>query len=213
MAASYACVMRHRGRIGETGLMETSPVAPDPAAVDRPGRELDVSYADLRAAPADAAAVIALVARPGVDLRETVAEAVLDVEDGMAGDGWKARGGARQPGTPADVEAQLTLMSTRVLAAIEPDPARWPLAGDQVLLDLDLSEANLPVGTRLAIGDAEVVVTARPHTGCAKFAARFGHDALRWISTPEGRALRMRGMYVRVLRSGTVRTGDIVRKL
>jgi hypothetical protein len=129
------------------------------------------------------------------------------------GDDWQARGSWETTGRPANLDAQLTLMSTRVLAAMEPDPGRWPIAGDQVYVDLDLSEANLPAGTRLLVGDAEVEVTPLPHTGCAKFAARFGHDALRWISTPEGRALRMRGMYVKVVRSGTVRVGDAVRRL
>lgn len=182
-------------------------------SVARPSRDLDPTYAGLRAAPRDAATVTLLVARPGVDARETVTEAVLDVEQGMVGDDWQARGSWERKGDRANVDAQLTLMSTRVLAAMEPDETRWPLAGDQVYLDLDLSEENLPVGTRLALGSAEVVVTALPHTGCKKFAARFGQDALRWISTHEGRALRMRGMYVRVVRGGTVRVGDVVRKL
>lgn len=181
--------------------------------VAQPSRDLDPTYADLRAAPRDAAVVTLLVARPGVDQRQAVTEAVLEVEEGMVGDDWKARGSWKVKGAPASVEAQLTLMSTRVLAAMEPDPSRWPLAGDQVYLDLDLSEENLPAGTRLAVGMAEVEVTALPHTGCSKFAARFGQDALRWISTPEGRALRMRGMYVRVVRAGAVRVGDVVRKL
>jgi MOSC domain-containing protein YiiM len=99
-----------------------------------------------------------------------------------------------------------------VLAAIEPDRSRWPLAGDQLYLDLDLSEANLPPGTRLAIGEAVVEVTELPHTGCVQFSARFGADALRWISTPAGRAMRMRGMYVRVVSGGAISAGDIVRK-
>ncbi len=188
---------------------------PTPAAAtdqQAPDRVLDPTYADLRAAPRDAAPVLSLVARPGTDERVTVTEAVLDEVEGMVGDDWRARGSWSKAGQEANLEAQLTLMSTRVLAAIEPDPSRWPIAGDQVLLDLDLSEENLPAGTRLLLGDAEVEVTALPHTGCSKFAARFGRDALRWISTHEGRALRMRGMYVRVVRSGTVRTGDIVRK-
>jgi hypothetical protein len=187
--------------------------AMDAETATRPARDFDPTYADVRNAPKDSAIVTLLVARPGTDLRETVTEAVLDVEQGMVGDDWMARGSWKKAGTPANVEAQVTLMSTRVLAAMEPDESRWPIAGDQVYLDLDLSEENLPVGTRLLVGDAEVEVTALPHTGCSKFASRFGHDALRWISTHEGRALRMRGMYVRVLRTGTVHVGDVVRRL
>jgi MOSC domain-containing protein YiiM len=103
-------------------------------------------------------------------------------------------------------------MSTRVLAAVEPDRARWPLAGDQLLVDADLSMANLPPGTRIAVGEAVLEVSETPHTGCAKFSARFGSDALRWINSPVGRELRMRGVNARVVRGGTVRVGDVLRK-
>ena len=178
-----------------------------------PTRDLDQHTAHVRAAPRDAAVVELIVARPGTDQREVVTSARLTPEDGLVGDHWLARGSWKKPGAAADLEAQLTLMSTRVLAALEPDPARWPLAVDQLYVDMDLSESNLPPGTRLAIGEAEVVVTELPHTGCAKFASRFGRDALRWISTHEGLALRMRGMYVQVTREGAVRTGDTVRRV
>ena len=99
-----------------------------------------------------------------------------------------------------------------MLAAIEPDRSRWPLAGDQLYVDLDLGEANLPAGTRLRVGEAIVEVSAKPHTGCAKFGARFGSDALRWINGPEGRRLRMRGINARVVSAGVVRPGDAVRR-
>ena len=154
-----------------------------------------------------------IVRRPGRDVRELVEQAVLDPDRGLVGDDWLARAGGSADDPSVDRDAQITLMSTRVLAAIEPDPSRWPLAGDQIYLDLDLGIENLPAGTRLAIGDAVVEVTPKEHTGCAKFAARFGHDALRWVSTPAGRALRMRGMYVRVVTGGQVRVGDVVRKV
>jgi hypothetical protein len=139
-------------------------------------------------------------------------EAILDVTSGLVGDGWLARGSRAMSDGAANPAAQLTLMSTRVLAAIEPDRTRWPLAGDQLHLDLDLSLENLPAGTRLTVGSAVLEVTELPHTGCAQFSARFGADALRWISTPTGRANRMRGMYVRIVTGGTLRLGDIVRK-
>jgi MOSC domain-containing protein YiiM len=178
-----------------------------------PARDLERQTAHVRAAPRDGATVTLIVTRPGTDQREVVASAQLTPEDGLVGDHWLARGSAKMPGGGANPEAQLTLMSTRVLGAFEPDPARWSLAGDQIYLDMDLSEANLPPGTRLVVGEAEVVVTELPHTGCVKFAGRFGNDALRWISTHEGRSLRMRGMYVKVVRAGAVHTGDTVRRI
>jgi hypothetical protein len=181
-------------------------------APPRRDRDFAEHTARVAAAPRDAATVELIVRRPDRDGREVVAEARLDPLEGLVGDGWRARGSSSTPDGSADPLSQLTLMSTRVLAAIEPDPARWPLAGDQLYADLDLGVENLPPGTRLRVGEALVEVTERPHTGCAKFAARFGHDALRWISTPTGRALRMRGMYVRVLEAGTVRVGDAVHR-
>lgn len=177
-----------------------------------PARDLDVFLEDVKTAPRDAGPLVSIVRRPDTDLREVAEEAVLSIDDGLVGDGWRARGSRHTPDGSADTDAQLTLMSTRVLSAICPERARWPLAGDQLLVDLDLSEENLPPGTRLTVGEAELEVTALPHTGCAKFSARFGSDALRWINTPTGRGLRMRGMYVKVVRGGTIRVGETVRK-
>lgn len=175
-------------------------------------RDLDRHLDHVLASPRDAAPLELIVARPGPGQREILDQAVLDVANGLVGDTWLTRGSRSTPDHAANPAAQLTLMSTRVLAAIEPDRSRWPLAGDQLYLDLDLSADNLPVGTLLTIGTALLEVTELPHTGCAQFSARFGADALRWISNPIGRAQRMRGMYVRVVTGGTVRLGDIVRR-
>ena len=151
--------------------------------------------------------------RPAVDERESLEVARLDAAVGLEGDGWFDRGSSRMPGGRANPESQVTLMSTHVLAAIEPDPSRWRLAGDQLYVDVDLSIAALPPGSRLAIGEAVVELSETPHTGCAKFSARFGSDALRWINSPRGRELRMRGANARVVRAGVVRVGDRVRPL
>jgi MOSC domain-containing protein YiiM len=177
-----------------------------------PDRDLDRHLDHVRAAPRDGGAVALIVRRPAVDEREAVAEAVLDVADGLVGDGWLARGSRSPPAVSADPQAQVTIMSTRVLAAIEPDASRWPLAGDQLYLDMDLSVGNLPPGTRLAVGSAVVEVSETPHTGCSKFSARFGSDAQRWINSPAGRELRMRGLNARIVQGGVVRVGDTVRK-
>ncbi len=191
---------------------DTSPMEPTTPPDRVPTRDLDQHLDHVLASPRDAAPLELIVARPGPGERTILEEAVLDAEEGLVGDTWLARGSRSTPDHSALPAAQLTLMSTRVLAAIEPDRSRWPLAGDQLHLDLDLSEENLPAGTRLTIGTVELEVTDLPHTGCAQFSARFGADALRWISTPVGRANRMRGMYVRIVTGGTVRLGDIVRK-
>ena len=104
-------------------------------------------------------------------------------------------------------------MNARVATLLAGDPAAWAAAGDQLYVDLDLAESNLPPGTRLVIGEAVLEVSATWHTGCAKFSARFGPDALRFVSTKEGRALRLRGLNATVVQGGSIRAGDEVRKV
>ena len=118
-----------------------------------------------------------------------------------------------QPDGSANPDAQLTLMNARAAAVITGSPERWPLAGDQLYVDLDLSIENLPAGTQLAVGDAVVEVTAEPHTGCAKFSARFGTEALKFVNKSPGRELRLRGVNTRVVTPGAVRAGDAISKL
>lgn len=176
-------------------------------------RDFSPSLADVQAAPADDGRVELLVRRPGVDQRELLSEAMLDTRVGVVGDDWVSRGSGMTPDGSPDPQAQLTLISTRVLRAIEPDADRWPLAGDQIYVDFDLRIEGLPAGSRLAIGSAVIEVSETPHTGCAKFSARFGSDALRWINSPLGRAHRMRGLNARIVQGGTVRVGDRVRRV
>ncbi len=108
---------------------------------------------------------------------------------------------------------QITIINARAIALISPDPDRRPLAGDQLHVDLDLSLENLPPGTRLAIGSAVVEVTAQPHSGCKKFSARFGSEARRFVTSPEGSALRMRGVNAKVVQPGTITQGATVTRL
>ena len=174
-----------------------------------PGTRFDPQIDAVHDAPLDNGRLELIVRRPAVEVREILEEARLDLELGLVGDRWATRDKER---TPSYLAAQLTLIGTRLLAAIEPDRARWPLAGDQLYVDLDLCEGHLPVGSRLAIGSAIIEVSDEPHTGCAKFSARFGSEALRWINSPTGRAHRLRGLNARVVRPGTVRRGDTVRR-
>ena len=170
--------------------------------------ELEAMIDGIRDAPADTGVVELIVRRPEADEREVVSEVRLDVDEGLVGDSWRARGNRHTPDGSADPEAQLTVMNARAADAVAGDVSRWPLAGDQIYADFDIGVEHLPPGTRITIGDAELEVSEKPHTGCAKFSARFGTDALRFVNSPEGRRLRLRGMNTRITKSGTVRVGD-----
>jgi hypothetical protein len=191
--------------------MDAAVPAHIPVADRAADRDFAPSLAVVEAAPTEVGRLEGIVVRPTVETRRTVEEAAVDVDLGVVGDCWLERGSSSTPDHSARLDSQVTLISTRVLAAIEPDPSRWPLAGDQLYVDLDLSQENLPPGTRLEIGSALLEVTPEPHIGCSKFSARFGSDALRWTNTPRGRELRMRGMNTQVIRGGSVRVGDEVR--
>jgi MOSC domain-containing protein YiiM len=104
-------------------------------------------------------------------------------------------------------------MNARVIDLVAREKDRWSLAGDQLFIDLDVSAENLPPGTRLALGSAVIEVTNQPHTGCKKFAARFGLDALKFVNSPVGRQLQLRGVNARVRQAGVIRIGDLVKKL
>lgn len=174
---------------------------------------LEESLDHMREAPADGGTVELIVRRPAEDEREVLTEAYLDAHDGLEGDTWRARGSRHTPDGGPNPEAQLTLMNARAAAAIAGERERWALAGDQIYVDLDISRANLPPGSRVQIGSAVIEFSEAPHTGCAKFSARFGNDALRFVNSPTGRELRLRGANCRVVKAGTVRAGDAIRKL
>jgi MOSC domain-containing protein YiiM len=174
---------------------------------------LEDSLDEIRAAPANGGTVQLIVRRPAVDAREVVTEARLDPHDGLEGDTWRVRGSSRTPDGGPNLEAQLTLMNARAAAAMAGEPERWALAGDQLYVDLDISRTNLPPGSRVQVGSAVIEFSEPPHTGCAKFSARFGVDALKFVNSEIGRELRLRGANCRVVVAGIVRTGDAIRKL
>ena len=175
--------------------------------------ELEAALAHIREAPRDAGAIQLIVRRPAEDAREVLDVAEVNDAEGIAGDTWNLRGSPTSVDGGPHPDAQITIMSARAAAAVIGPVERWPLAGDQIYTDLDISHETLPAGTRLRLGNAVVEVTAKPHRGCAKFAARFGRDALRFVNTGEGQALRMRGVNCRVVEPGTVRAGDTITRL
>ena len=175
--------------------------------------QLEAGMEHILQSPADNGALLQIVRRPDVERREVVEEGELDTAEGLVGDNWKTRGSSSTEDGSAHPEAQLTMINARLISLIARSEDRWQLSGDQLVVDLDISVENLPVGTRLSIGSAVLEVTSKPHTGCGKFSRRFGKDALRLTATPRGKALRLRGIYTRVVESGKVRAGDPIKKL
>lgn len=175
--------------------------------------ELEAGLDHVRAAPRDGGTLDLLVRRPAPDEREVLDWGVLDPDVGLVGDSWLARSSIRTEDGRAHPDMQLNVMSSRVADLVAGGAReRWPLAGDQLFVDLDLSGASLPAGTRLGIGSAVIEVTDQPHRGCAKFARRFGPDALRLVNSEVGQALNLRGVCARVVHGGVVRPGDLVRR-
>jgi MOSC domain-containing protein YiiM len=158
--------------------------------------------------PRASGALVLLVRRPAVGIRELVAEATLDPATGLVGDNWLDRGSSSTPDRSADPRRQVTVMNARLAELVAGSPDRMPLAGDQLYLDLDISVSNLPPGSLLTVGDAVLEVSTAPHLGCAKFVERFGIDAMKFVNSRVGRQLRLRGMNTTVVQRGIVRLGD-----
>ncbi len=154
-----------------------------------------------------------IVRRPETDTREEVDTGNLDVESGLVGDNWRARGSRMTNDGSAHPEMQLTLMNSRTISLVAGSRDRWALAGDQFYVDLDLSKENLPAGTRLALGTATIEVSAVPHLGCKKFMSRFGIEAMKFVNSRRGKKLCLRGVNAWVVVPGHVKTGDRVQRL
>lgn len=172
--------------------------------------ELEALTERILAAPKDAGPVEMIVRRPAEGEREAVERAELDPVRGLVGDNWVER--VDREGNP-HFAAQLTMMNARVADAVAVSRDRWALAGDQVYVDLDISHENLPSGTRLLIGEAVIEISGTPHTGCVKFAGRFGAEALRFANVGLGRDHRFRGVNTTIVSGGVFSVGDKVRKV
>jgi MOSC domain len=175
--------------------------------------ELEAGLEIIRQAPADDGTLELIVRRPAIGVREILEVGELDLAEGLVGDTWIVRGSSRTPDGTSHPDMQLNIMSTRAAALVAQDRDRWALAGDQLFIDLDLSGRNLPPGTRLAVGSAVIEITPQPHTGCQKFVARYGLEAMKFVNSPVGRELHLRGVNARVVRAGTIRVGDSARKV
>jgi hypothetical protein len=176
-------------------------------------QELEMALDHLRQAPKDEGVLELIVCRPQIDKREVLAEAELHPLKGLIGDNWNVRGSSKTPDGSAHPEMQINIMNARVTALVAQEKERWPLAGDQLYVDMDLSKENLPAGTRLQVGSAVLEVSPLPHTGCSKFVSRFGMDAMKFVNSPLGKELCFRGINAKIIEAGVVKTGHIVKKI
>lgn len=175
--------------------------------------ELEAGLPNILASPKKEGEVLLITIRPDVDERELPERVEISIDDGVVGDNWKTRGSSSMPDRSANPDAKITLMNSRAIDLITQDESRWQWAGDQFYVDFDISEENLPVGTRVRLGTAVLETSALPHLGCAKFVARFGKDAHKFVNGKIGRSLRLRGVNMRVVEGGVVEVGDSVEKL
>src|SRR5262249_34192692 len=155
----------------------------------------------------------ALVVRRGNGVHDLPARVTIDRDAGIVGDRWLIS-------EPRDPDGQISFIERRVAAVVSgartleaAELSRLHEAGDNLIVDLDLSVAALPVGTRLAIGTALVEITGKPHAGCHKFQARFGEDAVRWMNARERRPRRLRGVFAKVIEGGEVSVGERITRV
>lgn len=174
---------------------------------------LQNGYDHIKKSPSDQGLLELIVIRPEEDQRLELEAGMLDETKGLIGDNWEARGSSKTDDGSAHPEMQINIMNSRVIDLITGEKSDWKMAGDQLFVDFNLNKDNVPPGTRLSVGEAVLEVTPMPHTGCEKFSKRFGIEALKFISTPEGRQWQLRGINARVVQGGAIKTGNIISKL
>ncbi len=168
--------------------------------------QLEAGLDTVRQSPSDAGTLEMIVVRPQTDERQVVTSAEISLDAGVVGDNWSQR-------RRVNPDAQITIMNMRAARLIAQTDERVPLAGDQLYVDMDLSEDTLPIGQRIQIGSAVLEVSPVPHNGCKKFANRFGVDAVKFVNSAEGKQLHLRGINMRVIEPGDIQVGDRVEKV
>lgn len=174
--------------------------------------ELERGLPDVESSPRNEGPLVAIVVRPATNERRTLTSARLTPEGGIDGDRWATDSYYYLEDGRPDPRNQVSLMNARILRLIAGREEAVCLAGDNLIVDLDLREDNLPTGSRLAIGEVELEISDLAHTGCGKFSNRYGQEARQFINSPRGRQLHLRGRYARIISGGTINVGDVVRK-
>ena len=175
--------------------------------------ELEEGLDHILASPKDVGTLDMIVRRPETNVREIIEDGELSTREGLVGDNWLKRGSSRTPDGSANPEMQLNIMNSRVIDLVAQDKSRWSLAGDQLFVDFDLSEANIPAGTRIAIGASVIEVTPVPHMGCKKFVERYGMPAMQFVNNATGKKHHLRGINAKVIQDGAIKSGGSIKKL
>ena len=175
--------------------------------------ELLAGLSHILSAPSDKGVLQGIVTRPEKGRRVEVDACELSGKAGVSGDHWaKGCWMSTDDGDPHP-DVQVSLMNTRCLGLIARERDRWALAGDNLLVDFDLSPETLPPGERLAIGSAIIEISDVPHMACASFIERYGRDAGVFVNTGDGRTHMLRGRLGRIVQDGKVAVGDKVVRL
>lgn len=175
--------------------------------------ELRAGLPDILGSPRDKGILRAIVIRPASGERRHLESCEVSLRLGMHGDHWaKGCWKSTEEGKPHP-DVQVCIMNARCIQLIAQERSNWPAVGDNLFIDMDLTPDNMPPGTRLAIGTAVIEITDTPHTACASFIERYGRDACIFVNTGEGKRLRLRGIYARVVLDGRLSVGDDVIKV
>lgn len=186
--------------------MNTSPVHLSTA-------EIEQGMAEVLASPTDEGQLTAIFVRPAANERQSLDEAELSQQTGIVGDRWVDDHWQQLPDGSSDPDTQVSIMNSRILSQIAGGSHdAMGLAGDNLIVDFDLSEANLPVGSELQIGEVVIRISEQPHTGCRKFVERYGKAAQEFINGDVGKQHHLRGVLGMIVVDGKIQVGDQVRK-
>lgn len=173
--------------------------------------ELTAALPGVLSAPKTGSAVELLCLRPDFGQRHFVDEVTVTRASGIPGERWGTAPWLKLPDGSGHPGIQVSILPRRVLDLVWRDRANVVHPGDTFICDLDMTEANLPVGTLLAVGTAVLRVSDVWNDACAKWKVRHGEAAFDWVRTHP--TLRLRGVLCSVDQDGVIRNGDAVEVL